>query len=237
MSSFDAPSNEYHLFIPVASTDETVAVPVDDLPDEVEDLLDVLRAEEAPLSLWIDFAKAYLAQVWASSFWLASVSAVTVDTKLTAAWCMQGMMKQYLYILNEGTSKEVADYFQGAKFERLQIFCALAAYYTAEGRTQRDRNARADHFAKAAQLLGTARQIDYDDQLPFLGLGQLEMARVRSLRLTLSSLQCTLALPVDLKETHHYLVPQRGIHVACRATCSRQRSILQAQRRPSATAG
>jgi RNA polymerase-associated protein CTR9 len=51
-----------HLFIPVASTDEVVAVPLEDLPEDPEDLLDVLKAEEAPLSLWIDFAKAYLAQ-------------------------------------------------------------------------------------------------------------------------------------------------------------------------------
>lgn len=51
-----------HLYIPVALTDEVVAVPLDDLPEEAEDLLDILKAEEAPLSLWIDFAKAYLAQ-------------------------------------------------------------------------------------------------------------------------------------------------------------------------------
>ena len=51
------------LYIPVASTDEVVAVPIEELPEEAEDLLDILKAEEAPLSLWIDFAKAYLAQV------------------------------------------------------------------------------------------------------------------------------------------------------------------------------
>ncbi len=51
------------LYIPVAGSDEVVAVPVEDLPEEAEDLLDILKAEEAPLSLWIDFAKAYLAQV------------------------------------------------------------------------------------------------------------------------------------------------------------------------------
>ena len=53
----------HRLYIPVASTDEVVAIPLDDLPEEPEDLLDILKAEEAPLSLWIDSAKAYLAQV------------------------------------------------------------------------------------------------------------------------------------------------------------------------------
>lgn len=94
---------------------------------------------------------------------------------------MQGNLKQYLYILEEGITDEVGQYFKQAKFERLQIFCALAAYYTAEGRKQRDRNARTEQFARAAQLLGSARQIDYEDQLPLLGLGQLELARVSSL--------------------------------------------------------
>lgn len=93
---------------------------------------------------------------------------------------MQANLKQYLYILEEGITDEVGQYFQQAKFERLQIFCALAAYHTAEGRNQRDRNARTEQFARAAQLLGSARQIDYEDQLPLLGLGQLELARVSS---------------------------------------------------------
>ena len=52
-----------HFYIPVAGSDEVVAVPVDELPEEAEDLLDILKAEEAPLALWLDFAKAYLAQV------------------------------------------------------------------------------------------------------------------------------------------------------------------------------
>lgn len=67
MSSYAPIDSDVHLFIPVALTDETVAVPVDDLPEEAEDVLNLLRGEEAPLSLWIDFAKAYLAQVWAAS--------------------------------------------------------------------------------------------------------------------------------------------------------------------------
>ena len=52
-----------HLFIPVAGFDEVVAVPLSELPTEAEDVLDILKAEEAPLSVWLDFAKAYLAQV------------------------------------------------------------------------------------------------------------------------------------------------------------------------------
>lgn len=58
-----------HLYIPISgsdtavASDEVVAIPLNELPEDVEDILDILRAEEAPLALWLDFAKAYLAQV------------------------------------------------------------------------------------------------------------------------------------------------------------------------------
>ena len=59
---------ETQIYIPVAGlSDEVVAVPLSELPAEAEDLLDILKAEEAPLSVWLDFAKAYLAQVHAGS--------------------------------------------------------------------------------------------------------------------------------------------------------------------------
>ena len=92
---------------------------------------------------------------------------------------MQGQVEQYLKILREGTSSEVEEYFgDAARAERLQIFCALAAYHTAAGRAEQDRVTRNEHFARAAQLLGKARQIDYNEQLPALGQGQLALARV-----------------------------------------------------------
>ena len=97
-----------------------------------------------------------------------------------ASWCVsQGKLPAYLKILTEGTSKEVADYFEGrAHFERVQIFCALAAYYTAEGRATQDRNASNMHFGRAAELLNSARSIDFQEQLVLLAVGQLALARV-----------------------------------------------------------
>jgi hypothetical protein len=49
--------------IPVSHSDSVVAVPLDQLPDDPDELLDILKAEEAPLQLWLEFAKAYLSQV------------------------------------------------------------------------------------------------------------------------------------------------------------------------------
>ncbi|KAK9844132.1 hypothetical protein WJX81_005444 [Elliptochloris bilobata] len=142
---------ETHIYIPVAGlSDEVVAVPLSELPAEAEDLLDILKAEEAPLSVWLDFAKAYLAQ---------------------------GQMKQYLHILREGTGPEVKEFFGDRdKFEQVHIHCALAAYHTAAGRTERDREARSRHFQQARGLLSAARLIAHDEQLVLLGLGQLSLA-------------------------------------------------------------
>lgn len=47
--------------IPVQESDELVLISTSELPQEPEDLLDLLRGEFAPLHLWLDFAKAYLA--------------------------------------------------------------------------------------------------------------------------------------------------------------------------------
>lgn len=47
--------------IPVQESDEVVLLSTSELPSEPEDLLDLLRGEYAPLHLWLDFAKAYLA--------------------------------------------------------------------------------------------------------------------------------------------------------------------------------
>ena len=50
------------LLIPIANSDrqEHVVVYLDHLPPDAEDIIDILKAEEAPISLWLDFAKAYL---------------------------------------------------------------------------------------------------------------------------------------------------------------------------------
>ncbi len=50
--------------VPVAGRDENaVLLPLDTLPADTGPVLDVLRAEAAPLAVWRDVARAYLAQV------------------------------------------------------------------------------------------------------------------------------------------------------------------------------
>jgi hypothetical protein len=90
------------------------------------------------------------------------------------------MVEQFLHILHEGTSDEVVEYFgDRAKYERIQIFCALASYYTSLGREERDRNKKSEAFNKAASHLQQAQRISLYEQLPKLGAGQLALAQVR----------------------------------------------------------
>jgi len=49
--------------IPIAGTADSVRLPLDSLPADTGPVLDVLRAEAAPLAVWRDVARAYLAQV------------------------------------------------------------------------------------------------------------------------------------------------------------------------------
>ena len=53
--------NDAYISIPVQGTDEQVLVSTSELPSEPEDLLELLKGEFAPLNVWLDFAKAYLA--------------------------------------------------------------------------------------------------------------------------------------------------------------------------------
>ena len=69
-----------HICIPIQNSVEVVRVPLDELPGDPEELLEVLQAEEASLTLWLDFAKAYLAR---------------------------GRLEQCRAILEAGTSQEV----------------------------------------------------------------------------------------------------------------------------------
>ena len=58
-----ASAEEKSLLVPIPGSDEAVEIPLSALPQDSEEVLDVLRAENAPLKLWRDVARAYLAKV------------------------------------------------------------------------------------------------------------------------------------------------------------------------------
>lgn len=52
----EEPSNQRALLIPVKNSEQAVEVFVDELPEDVNDIIDILRAEVAPLDVWLQFA-------------------------------------------------------------------------------------------------------------------------------------------------------------------------------------
>lgn len=44
------------LFIPISKSEEVVEVRLNELPEDATDILDILKAELAPLDLWLKFA-------------------------------------------------------------------------------------------------------------------------------------------------------------------------------------
>lgn len=164
------------IFIPCLNTDEVVSVAVADLPDDADEMLEVLTAESAPLSLWIEVAKAYLAQ---------------------------GKYKQYERILEMGTSPETEQffcnpkdgsynssvehgYYHGVEYDRIQVLCSLADYYTKCLKAELNTHKRIAHLEKAAALVARAQRLGFSEQLPRLMDAQLTLARVSTLVMMLS---------------------------------------------------
>lgn len=164
------------IFIPVAKTDEFVSVAVADLPDDADEMLEVLTAESAPLSLWIEVAKAYLAQ---------------------------GKYQQYERVLEMGTSPETEQffcnpkagsynpnvehgYYYGVEYDRIQVLCSLADYSTKCLRTEPNTHKRIAHMEKAATLVARAQKLGFSEQLPRLMDAQLTLARVSTIIMRLT---------------------------------------------------
>lgn len=53
---YGSESKQRSLLIPVKNSDQAVEVFADEIPDDVNDIIDILRAEVAPLDVWLQFA-------------------------------------------------------------------------------------------------------------------------------------------------------------------------------------
>ncbi len=167
-----APSST-RLVVPVLGSSEEVqdviVVPVNDLPAEVEEVLDMLAEQAAPLSTWLDFAKAYLAK---------------------------GREDAFKHMLTEGCSEQVTEevtrYFGAPPhYEQMQFFCALAALYMAKAKDEQDRTRQAELFTEAAKHVQKAKMKGPSEQMVSIAQGMLHLAKVRALgvRIAASCLQ------------------------------------------------
>ncbi|WOH08975.1 hypothetical protein DCAR_0728426 [Daucus carota subsp. sativus] len=137
------------VYIPVQNSEEEVRVSLDQLPRDATDILDILKAEQAPLDLWLIIAREYF---------------------------KQGKVEQFRQILEEGSSPEIDEYYADVRYERIAILNALGAYYSHLGKIETKRE-KEDYFIKATQYYNKASRIDMHESSTWVGKGQLLLAK------------------------------------------------------------
>jgi hypothetical protein len=144
------------LYFQVHDRDEVVVVLADELPDDAEEILDLLTSEALPLSKWYEVARAYLSQNKVNQF-------LTLVKEAT----------------DENTIKEVESFFKAKPtFDLIQFHCGSAAYCIESGKEAREAGERQRYFQEASYRINVAKQLSTFEQLPFLAAGYLHLAKV-----------------------------------------------------------
>ncbi|GAY68479.1 hypothetical protein CUMW_264470 [Citrus unshiu] len=138
------------VYIPVQNSEEEVRVALDQLPRDASDILDILKAEQAPLDLWLIIAREYF---------------------------KQGKVEQFRQILEEGSSPEIDEYYADVRYERIAILNALGVYYTYLGKIETKQREKEEHFILATQYYNKASRIDMHEPSTWVGKGQLLLAK------------------------------------------------------------
>ncbi|KAG6435758.1 hypothetical protein SASPL_100633 [Salvia splendens] len=138
------------VYIPVQNSEEEVRVALDQLPRDATDILDILKAEQAPLDLWLIIAREYF---------------------------KQGKVDQFKQILEEGSSPEIDEYYADVRYERIAILNALGAYYSYLGKIETKYREKEDYFIQATKYYNKASRIDMHEPSTWIGKGQLLLAK------------------------------------------------------------
>ncbi|XP_051148255.1 protein CTR9 homolog [Andrographis paniculata] len=138
------------VYIPVHNSEEEVRVQLDQLPRDATDILDILKAEQAPLDLWLVIAREYF---------------------------KQGKMEQFKQILEEGSSPEIDEYYADVRYERIAILTALGAYYSYLGRIETKQREKEDLFQQATKCYSKASRINVHEPSTWLGKGRLSLLK------------------------------------------------------------
>ncbi|KAL9676889.1 hypothetical protein QQ045_005110 [Rhodiola kirilowii] len=138
------------VYIPVQNSEEEVRVVLDQLPRDASDILDILKAEQAPLDLWLIIAREYF---------------------------KQGKVEQFKQILEEGSSPEIDEYYGDVRYGRIAILNALGAYHSYLGKIETKHREKEEQFILATQYYNKASRIDMHEPSTWVGKGQLLLAK------------------------------------------------------------
>lgn len=123
---------------------------LDQLPRDATDIVDILKAEQASLDLWLIIAREYF---------------------------KQGKIEQFRQILEEGSSPEIDEYYADVRYERIAILNALGAYYSYLGKIETKNREKEDYFVQATKYYNKASRIDMHEPSTWIGKGQLLLAK------------------------------------------------------------
>ncbi|KAL9264331.1 CTR9-like protein [Drosera capensis] len=134
------------VYIPIRETMEEVRVSFDQLPRDASDIIDILRAEQAPLDIWLIIAREYF---------------------------KRGKVAQFRQILEDGCSPEIEEHCASMTYERVAILNALGAYYTYLARTETKKKEKDQYMVEATNYYNRASRVDVSQHSTWVGKGQL----------------------------------------------------------------
>jgi RNA polymerase-associated protein CTR9 len=137
------------ILIPVQGSDEVVEVHVDELPEDVNDVIDILQAEMAPLDLWLRFAVEYYKQGLSDHF------KSLLKPLLELAETRPHPPNQYENMLFEQFHTD-----PNAKAQFVAILNALASCHLATASRERDKSKRKAGFEQAKKYFNQAQKMD-----------------------------------------------------------------------------
>lgn len=132
------------IIIPLKASDEVVEIERDNLPEDVNEVLDVLKAEIAPLPVWLQLGLEYHAQK---------------------------KYQQFEILMKEATQQDTLEKYSESIYETIQLLNAFAGYYIERAENATDDKERKELYAKASTLLKTAELIDPNHSMILAGKG------------------------------------------------------------------
>ncbi|PRP77258.1 hypothetical protein PROFUN_14470 [Planoprotostelium fungivorum] len=138
------------LFIPVQNADTVVRVKVSELPTDAEDVLEIMRAETAPLDLW---------------------------TRLACFYLQMGKYEQFKYVLDAGCDPQVDTLYSENKRDRIALLNMSAAWFTLQATKSGDKREKDAQWQQATLNFGKADKIDVRDEMTWVTKGMVLLTK------------------------------------------------------------
>ncbi|CAH0517019.1 unnamed protein product [Peronospora belbahrii] len=145
-------SDQRALLIPVKNSEQAVEVFVDELPDDVNDIIDILRAEVAPLDVWLQFAVEYY---------------------------NQGHVSQFHEILAVASEPGIEEIYKdnASRMCRIKFFIALASHSVNAMWNEEDEKKRETISQRAVGYFQRADRLDHQHPMTLVGKALMFMAK------------------------------------------------------------